>query len=96
MIVLPGGFETFFRTCAEVFASAAGGPPDLGRIGAAAAEHGIEIVGPPLAAAGLRIVRPQLSSSCLTPGWRLGGIVRASPNGRWRGRFPSALHARCR
>jgi len=38
----PSGFETFFGRCAEVFARA--GEPDMPRIMAISAEHGIEFV----------------------------------------------------
>jgi quercetin dioxygenase-like cupin family protein len=48
VFVLPGGFESFFRTSASIFVEAAGGVPDMGRIIAAAAAQGIEILGPPL------------------------------------------------
>ncbi len=37
VLVLPGGFENFFRTSADVFAQAGSGPPDIGKIMAAAA-----------------------------------------------------------
>ncbi len=40
-----GGFETFYEKAAAVFAEA--GPPDMERILKAAADHGMEIVGPP-------------------------------------------------
>jgi quercetin dioxygenase-like cupin family protein len=40
----PGGFDTFFGRCAEVFAQP--GPPDMGRIMAIAGEHGIRFVQP--------------------------------------------------
>ena len=49
VLVLPGGFENFFRTSADVFAQAGSGPPDMGKIMAAAAAQGLEILGPPLA-----------------------------------------------
>ncbi len=42
--VSPAGFEVFFARCAEVFAAAGDGPPEMERIGAIAAEHGIEFV----------------------------------------------------
>jgi quercetin dioxygenase-like cupin family protein len=48
VFVLPGGFEDFFRASAEAFIQAAGGPPDMAMIMAAAAARGIEILGPPL------------------------------------------------
>ena len=41
---LPSGFETFFARCAEVFRHPGG--PDMGRIMAIAAEHGIEFLPP--------------------------------------------------
>ncbi len=45
VIALPSGFETFFETVATEFTS--GGPPDMGRILAICADHGLEILGPP-------------------------------------------------
>ncbi len=39
----PAGFETFFSRCAEVFQSPEG--PDMERITAIAAEHGIHFIG---------------------------------------------------
>lgn len=45
VIVGPSGFETFFSQCGEVFA--AGGPPDFGKIKAACADHGYEILEKP-------------------------------------------------
>jgi quercetin dioxygenase-like cupin family protein len=39
----PAGFDLFFFRCAEVFAQP--GPPDMPRLMAIAAEHGIEFVG---------------------------------------------------
>jgi quercetin dioxygenase-like cupin family protein len=47
LIVTPSGFETFFSQSAEVFAAAAGGPPEMARLLAISAEHHIEFV-PPL------------------------------------------------
>ncbi len=47
VLATPSGFEKFFGQCAEVFAL--GGAPDMQRILAIAAEHGLEFV-PPLAA----------------------------------------------
>ncbi len=41
---VPSGFETFFARCAEVFRQPGG--PDMGRIMAIAAEHGIEFLPP--------------------------------------------------
>ncbi|MEM7117729.1 MAG: cupin domain-containing protein [Chloroflexota bacterium] len=38
----PAGFETFFKRCSEEFAKP--GPPDMGRIIAISAEHGIHYV----------------------------------------------------
>lgn len=38
----PAGFEVFFKRCAEVFAEA--GPPDMARIVAIGAEHGIHFI----------------------------------------------------
>ncbi len=40
----PSGFETFFTRCAEVFAQP--GPPDMARILAIGAEHGMKFVVP--------------------------------------------------
>jgi len=40
--VSPAGFETFMTRCSEVFAQ--GGPPDMNRLIAIAAEHGIHFV----------------------------------------------------
>lgn len=48
VFVLPGGFENFFRNSAAIFVEAAGGPPDMAKIMAAAGAAGIEILGPPL------------------------------------------------
>ena len=45
VLATPSGFERFFSQCAEVFAL--GGEPDMQRILAIAAEHGLEFV-PPL------------------------------------------------
>ena len=45
VICTPGGFESFYEKCAEIFA--AGGPPDMERIVGAATEYGMELVGPP-------------------------------------------------
>jgi hypothetical protein len=42
----PGGFHRLYAEIAPAFA---GGPPDLEAIAAAAARHGAEILGPPLA-----------------------------------------------
>lgn len=39
---MPSGFEVFFERCAEVFAEP--GPPDMDRLVAIAAEHGIHFV----------------------------------------------------
>lgn len=49
VLATPSGFETFFGRCAEVFAAAAAanGAPDIERILAISAEHGLEFV-PPL------------------------------------------------
>jgi len=44
-IVTPSGFETFFERCAGIFAE--GGPPDIEKVMAACADHGLEILGPP-------------------------------------------------
>lgn len=49
VLVLPGGFENFFCTSADVFAQAGSGPPDMGKIMAVATTQGLEIPGPPLA-----------------------------------------------
>ena len=50
LLVTPSGFERFFAGCAEAFAAAGG--PDLARVSALLAEHGIEIAEPPGAPAG--------------------------------------------
>jgi quercetin dioxygenase-like cupin family protein len=52
LVAEPAGFETFVRTLAEPAASRtlpppAEAPPDFDRLAAIAAEHGIEILGPP-------------------------------------------------
>jgi len=52
VLVMPGGFENFFRASSEVFAQAAGGPPDMAKIMAVATAQGIEILGPPLGQTG--------------------------------------------
>jgi len=43
----PGGFHHLYAELADAFAG--DGPPDFGPMGAAAARHGAEILGPPLA-----------------------------------------------
>lgn len=43
----PGGFHNLYAKLAAAFS--ADGPPDFGAMAAAAAEHGAEILGPPLA-----------------------------------------------
>lgn len=43
----PGGFHHLYAELAEAFAG--DGPPDFGAMSAAAARHGAEILGPPLA-----------------------------------------------
>ena len=43
----PGGFHHLYAKMAPLFQVA--GPPDFGALAAAAAEHGAEILGPPLA-----------------------------------------------
>jgi len=45
VICTPSGFETFFERCAAIYAQ--GGPPDMGQIMQACADHGMEILGPP-------------------------------------------------
>jgi mannose-6-phosphate isomerase-like protein (cupin superfamily) len=45
VMTTPSGFETFFARCAAEFAR--GGPPDMGKIVAISAEHGIHFVQPP-------------------------------------------------
>jgi quercetin dioxygenase-like cupin family protein len=52
LVAEPAGFEGFMRALAEPAASLtlpppAGAPPDMDRLGAVAAEYGIEILGPP-------------------------------------------------
>jgi hypothetical protein len=42
--ITPSGFETFFARCAEEYAKP--GSPDMGRIAAISAEHGIHFVEP--------------------------------------------------
>lgn len=42
-VISPAGFEEFFREIAEVFADAAGGPPDLDRFAAVNARYGLEM-----------------------------------------------------
>lgn len=44
----PGGFHKLYAEMAPLFQT--GGPPDFGALAAAAAAHGAEILGPPLAA----------------------------------------------
>lgn len=44
----PGGFHRLYPKLAAAFAG--DGPPDFGALAAAAAEHGAEVLGPPLAA----------------------------------------------
>lgn len=51
-LCVPAGFERFYRALSEpapelVLPPAPDGPPDLARLLAVAAEHGIEIFGPP-------------------------------------------------
>ena len=43
----PGGFHRLYAEMAPLFQT--GGPPDFGALAAAAARHGAEILGPPLA-----------------------------------------------
>jgi quercetin dioxygenase-like cupin family protein len=43
-LTTPGGFDTFYSRCAEVFA--APGPPNFARVSAIAAEHGYRFTGP--------------------------------------------------
>ena len=38
---IPGGFDRFFEECANEFAAAGGGPPDMGRIVEISAKYGI-------------------------------------------------------
>ena len=45
VIVTPSGFEGFFERAAAVFAEP--GPPDMGRVLQAAADYGMEVLGPP-------------------------------------------------
>jgi quercetin dioxygenase-like cupin family protein len=51
LVTEPAGFETFVRTLAEpaerAIPPAATEPPDVVRLAAVAAEHGLEILGPP-------------------------------------------------
>jgi quercetin dioxygenase-like cupin family protein len=52
LVTEPAGFEGFMRALSEPAAALtlpppASEPPDLARLGAVAAEHGIEILGPP-------------------------------------------------
>jgi quercetin dioxygenase-like cupin family protein len=51
LVTEPAGFETFVRTLAEpaerAIPPAATEPPDVARLAAVAAEHGLEILGPP-------------------------------------------------
>jgi quercetin dioxygenase-like cupin family protein len=52
LVAEPAGFEGFMRALAEPAATltippTAAGPPDMERLAALAAEHGIEILGPP-------------------------------------------------
>jgi quercetin dioxygenase-like cupin family protein len=52
LVAEPAGFESFMRAVAEpaqqlVIPPAATEPPDVARLAAIAAEHGIEILGPP-------------------------------------------------
>ena len=56
-LCVPASFENFYRTLSEpalapVLPPAPEGPPDVARLLAAAAEHGLEILGPPPAEAG--------------------------------------------
>ncbi|MDP9354235.1 MAG: quercetin 2,3-dioxygenase [Chloroflexota bacterium] len=56
-LCVPAGFENFYRALSEpapepVLPPAPEGPPDVARLLAAAAEHGVEILGPPPAEAG--------------------------------------------
>jgi len=41
VITTSGDFERFYSNCAEVFAKP--GPPDVARLGALAAEHGMRL-----------------------------------------------------
>jgi len=45
VILTPSGFEHFFERAAAIFA--ADRPPDMARIVEAAADHGLELLGPP-------------------------------------------------
>ncbi len=52
LVAQPAGFERFMRALSEpahafVLPPAATAPPDVERLAAVAAEHGIEILGPP-------------------------------------------------
>jgi mannose-6-phosphate isomerase-like protein (cupin superfamily) len=42
-VISPAGFENFFREIAEVFAAAAGGPPDLAAFAAVNERYGLEM-----------------------------------------------------
>ena len=46
IITTPSGFETFFSRCADVFAAAGSGPPDMARVMQICGEHGIEFLEP--------------------------------------------------
>ena len=45
LITTPAGFEKFFARCADEFAAPGG--PDMERVMGIAADHGIDILGPP-------------------------------------------------
>ena len=56
-LCVPAGFEGFFRALSEpaptvTLPPAPDGPPDISRLLAAAADHGVELLGPPPADAG--------------------------------------------
>jgi len=56
-LCVPAGFEGFYRALSvpapsPVLPPAPEGPPDVGRLLAAAADHGVEILGPPPTAGG--------------------------------------------
>jgi mannose-6-phosphate isomerase-like protein (cupin superfamily) len=42
-VISPAGFENYFREVAEVFAAAAGGPPDGARLGAIAGRYALDL-----------------------------------------------------
>lgn len=56
-LCVPAGFEGFFRALSEpapdvTLPPTSGGPPDIARLLAAAADHGVELLGPPPADTG--------------------------------------------